>query len=220
MQRRGFVLGLCFTLYGAAALAATAAVGAGAVPVSSGTAEAAARAAVVPAPEQKVAEPQKPVQITADAAEYFNKDGLVVFTGNVVAVQGDATISADRMEVSFVQSATTGPQPAGKPEPKLAGGIGSPSNAQRMSTIVALGSVKFRQLDPESKKERFATGDKGVYDVEKRLVTLSGNPRLWEGKNVIVGEEMVFNLDDKKMVVNHKVTVTFFPDDIKGVKKP
>jgi lipopolysaccharide transport protein LptA len=89
-----------------------------------------------------------------------------------------------------------------------------------MSRIVASDKVNFRQVDPESKKERYATGDKGVYDVEQRVVTMSGSPRLWEGKNVIVGEEMVFHLADKKVNVKGKVNLTVFPDELKEGKKP
>jgi lipopolysaccharide export system protein LptA len=183
-----------------------------------------AAAAAAPPAEPKVAAPQPPVQISADAAEYFNKDGLVVFTGSVVAAQGDTTISSDRMEVAFEQSAAGAGTPAEKPAAKSSSSIGSPSTAQRITTIVALGNVKFRQLDPESKKERYATGDKGVYDVDKHLITLTGNPRLWEGKNVIVGEEMVFHLDDKKVVIiggkDRKVNLTVYPDELKEGKKP
>jgi len=152
------------------------------------------------------------VQISADAAEYFNKEGLVVFTGNVVAVQADATITADRMEVVFEQ-----PERAvGKP----ADGIGAPANAQRITKIVADKKVTFRQVDPETGKERYATGDRGVYDVDQRVVTLSGKPRLWEGKNVIAGEELLFYLADKKVIVRGKVNLTVYPDELKEGKQP
>jgi lipopolysaccharide export system protein LptA len=49
---------------------------------------------------------------------------------------------------------------------------------------------------------------------------MSGNPRLWEGKNVIVGEEMVFNLEEKKVLVKGKVNLTVYPGDLKEEKKP
>ncbi len=80
--------------------------------------------------------------------------------------------------------------------------------------------MSFRQVDPETGKERYATGDKGVYDVDQRIVTMSGNPRLWEGKNVVVGEEMVFHLAEKKVIVKGKVNLTVYPDDLKEEKKP
>ena len=185
-----------------------------ALSAAAGAADRPGSVAAAAAPEQpvKAAEPQPPVQISADAAEYFNKDGRVVFTGSVVVVQADSTISADRMEVLFDK-----PAPA---EGSPATGIGASANAQRIKMIVAQDKVSFRQVDPDSGKERYATGDKGVYDVEKRIVTMSGKPRLWEGKNVIVGEEMLFDLAEKKVVVNGKVNLTVFPEDLKEGKKP
>jgi lipopolysaccharide export system protein LptA len=153
-------------------------------------------------PEQGKA-PQAPVRISADAAEYFNAEGLVVFTGKVVAVQADATLTAERMEVRFAQAAAAGGDPAA-------------ATGQRVASITALQSVTVRLLDPATGKERYATGEHGVYDAERRLVTLTGAPRLWEGKNVIVGEQMDFFIDERKVVVKGKVNLTVYPDDAKG----
>jgi lipopolysaccharide export system protein LptA len=200
---------------GVAALVAVAGVGAARAadaPAAGPAGGAAAVQASAAAAAKKTDAPQQPVRISADTAEYQNTEGLVLFTGNVVAVQADAKMTAERMEVTFVKE----PVPEGAP----AGGIGAPSTAQRIATIVALGKVSFRQVDPDSGKERYATGDKGVYHLEERLATLSGNARLWEGKNVIVGEEMVFHLADKKVVVKGKVNLTVYPEENKAEKKP
>lgn len=155
--------------------------------------------------------PQPPVRISADSAEYFNAENLVVFTGKVVAVQGDTTITAERMEVRFTPAeGGTGADPAA---------VGA-ARGQRVASMTALQSVTFRQLDPASGKERYATGERGVYDAERRVVTLTGAPRLWEGKNVIVGELMDFFLDDRKVVVKGKVNLTVYPDESKpGAKE-
>jgi lipopolysaccharide export system protein LptA len=163
-------------------------------------------------PAEKPAAAQPPVRISADAAEYLNQEGLVVFTGNVVAAQADSTLTADRMEVRFSQ-----PE---KAEGKPAAGIAEPGAGRRIASITALSNVSFRQVDPETKKERYATGDKGVYDADRRLVTMTGSPRLWDGKNVIVGDEMNFHLDDRKVVVTGKVNLTVYPDEAKEAKKP
>lgn len=156
-------------------------------------------------------QPQPPVRISADSAEYFNAENLVVFTGKVVAVQGDTTITAERMEVRFTPAeGGAGADPAA---------VGA-ARGQRVASMTALQSVTFRQLDPASGKERYATGERGVYDAERRVVTLTGAPRLWEGKNVIVGELMDFFLDDRKVVVKGKVNLTVYPDETKeGTKE-
>lgn len=152
--------------------------------------------------------PQEPVRITADAAEYFNKEGLAVFTGKVVAVQGDSTLTAERMEVRFTEPKQQSGQPSGSLADSQAG--------RRISSIVATQSVTLRQADAATGKERYATGEKGVYEADKRLVTLTGSPRLWEGKNLVVGEEMVFRLEDKNVLVRGKVNLTVYPEDSKG----
>ena len=212
MQRRVRSRGLLFAVVVVTGLAAAAAVPAADAPAERPGAVGGAPAAAAPDQAKKAAAPQPPVRISSDAAEYFNKDGLVVFTGNVVVVQADSTLTAERIEVSFEKTAPAEGQPAE--------GIGAPANAQRISTIVAQQKVSFRQVDPETKKERYATGDKAVYDVDQRTVTMSGNPRLWEGKNVIVGDGMIFYLEDKKVIVKGKVNLTVYPDDLKDVKKP
>lgn len=168
--------------------------------------------AAVPSEEAAApAAPQSPVRISAESAEYFNAESLVVFTGKVVAIQGDTTITSERMEVRFTQgAAATGERPA-----DALGGSG-----QRVASVTAMQSVTFRQVDAETGKERYATGENGVYDAERRVVTLTGAPRLWEGKNVIVGEVMDFFLDEHKVVVKGKVNLTVYPDDPKGGAPP
>ena len=209
--KRSASIGLLLTFVCVAVRAAPGIAGAGEAPAAQPEAAAGAKAAAVADPAAKAAVPQAPVQVSADTAEYFNKEGLVVFTGNVVAVQADSTISAERMVVTFSKTESA--------EPKPAAGIGAPSTAQRITMIVAEKNVSLRQVDPESGKERYATGDKGVYDVDQKLMTMTGNPRVWEGKNLIVGEEMVFHLEDKKMIVKGKVNLTVYPDELKAEKK-
>jgi lipopolysaccharide export system protein LptA len=163
---------------------------------------AAAPAAAAPAAAKA---PAGPVRVSADAAEYFNAEGLAVFTGSVVATQADATLTAERMEVRFT-----------KPEGGAAGAaspLGGAQAGRRVASVTALKSVTFRQLDAEAGKERFATGEKGVYDADARTVTMTGSPRLWEEKNVVVGEEMVFFLDEKRVLVKGKVNLTVYPGE-------
>lgn len=179
---------------------------------TAGAADAAAGPGGAPLAAKGAKEPEPPVRISADTAEFFNKENLVVFTGNVVAIQADSTLTADSMEVTFSQPET----PAGQPAAAVAG----PSSPRRITKIVALGNVRFRQVDPGTKKERYSTGGKGVYEAGPRIVTMTGSPRVWEGKSVIVGEEIVFHLEDKKVVVNGKVNLTVFPDEAQEAKKP
>ena len=44
-------------------------------------------------------DPSTPVEVTADALDVRQSDGSAVFTGNVLIVQGDMRLSADRVQV-------------------------------------------------------------------------------------------------------------------------
>ena len=70
------------------------------LPVSASAAPATApKAGATTAPAAAMGERQQPVTVDADKMERFGKEGLVVFTGNVVARQSNSVQYADRMEV-------------------------------------------------------------------------------------------------------------------------
>jgi lipopolysaccharide transport protein LptA len=77
--------------------------------------------------------------------------------------------------------------------------------------MIATKSVTLRQVDPDSGSERYATGERAEYDSATRMVTLTGNPRAWEGKNLMTGERMDFSLENRNVVVKGKVGVTVYP---------
>ena len=142
-----------------------------------------------------------PVNITSDRMEYFNDDNLIVFTGSAVAVRGEDTLKAERMEVTLE-------------------GDAEERSDNSITQIVALDTVSFRQYLPEKDTERFATGQKAVYNADEGSITLTGDPKAWEEKNVLVGEKMTFFLDDSRLLVEGAVGVTIYPgekqEDIEG----
>ncbi|GLS18191.1 hypothetical protein GCM10007874_12070 [Labrys miyagiensis] len=60
----------------------------------------------------------KPVNITADQLEMHNDEQKAIFTGNVVATQGDSVLNSDELTV-FYEAAN--PPNGGPPAPKAAG---------------------------------------------------------------------------------------------------
>jgi lipopolysaccharide export system protein LptA len=138
-------------------------------------------------------ETEPPVNITADRMEYRSEEGIVIFSGNALAVRGDVTLSAEKMKVTLSE--------------------GGEKDEGSVSRIVAKGDVNFRQTDLETGKERFATGERGEYDAEGRLVTLTGDPRVWEGKNIITGDKMVFYLDENRFIVEGRVGLEIYPEE-------
>jgi lipopolysaccharide export system protein LptA len=133
-------------------------------------------------------EPEPPVTITADKMEYYSDRDVVIFTGNALAIRGDITLSAKRMEATLSQ------------------GVDNEENSIRK--IVAEGDVNFRHVDPETGDERFATGERGEYLADEETVVLTGEPRVWEGKNVVTGEKMTFHIDESRFVVEGDVGMT------------
>lgn len=132
-------------------------------------------------PAGAAVESDPPITITADRMDYYSDRDVVIFIGNAIAIRGDVTLSAERMEVTLSQ------------------GVESEENGVRK--IVAEGDVSFRQVDPETGRERFATGERGEYHSDGARVDLTGNPRVWEGKNVVTGEKMSFYIDENRFVV-------------------
>lgn len=114
----------------------------------------------------------QPIEINADSLELQQDASLAIFSGNVIASQGEIRLRADTLRVYYREGegAEDGP-------------------GATISRIDALGNVFV------SSPQETAQGKVGVYDVEKRLITLSGSVVLTRGENVIRGERMVLNLD-------------------------
>src|SRR4051794_10022497 len=83
-------------------------------------------AAATPAKEAKTGVPgfgsnsKEPIQIDADKLEVFSKEQRAVYSGNVVAIQGETTIKAPEMIVFYDRqsdkTAPATPPPEGGPE--------------------------------------------------------------------------------------------------------
>ena len=127
-----------------------------------------------------------PVTIDADQLENLQKEGLVVFTGNVVASQNGSTHYADRMEVYL--------------DPKGDGIV----------RTVSTGNVKIITKDCKVGTARRAE----YYDAEQRAV-LIGNARVWQDDNVVTGERITIYLaEDRSLVEGGKqdrVKAVFYP---------
>ena len=114
----------------------------------------------------------EPVQIEADRLAVRDTEGKAVFSGNVEVVQGEISLRAAEMTVSYARE-------GGASEGSAAGGLGSAGNIRR---IDATGGVSVRSGD------QVATGDRGAFDMASETVTLSGDEVvLTDAGNVIRG---------------------------------
>lgn len=113
-----------------------------------------------------------PVTVDADQLENLQKEGLVVFTGNVVATQNHSTQFADRMEVYL------------------------DDKRDRIVRTVSTGNVRIITRDCRTGTAQRAE----YYDAEQRVL-LIGNARVWRDDNVVTGERITIYLAEDRSVV-------------------
>jgi lipopolysaccharide export system protein LptA len=127
-----------------------------------------------------------PVTVDADQLENLQKEGLVVFTGNVVATQNSSTQYADRMEVYL------------------------DDKGNRIVRTVSTGNVRIITKDCRTGTAKRAE----YYDAEQRVV-LIGNARVWRDDNVVTGERITIYLAEDRSVVEggqqERVKAVFYP---------
>nr|WP_279347145.1 LptA/OstA family protein [Govania unica] len=130
---------------------------------------------------------QTPIDISADRLEVRSKDNVAIFEGRVRADQGDMTLNADRVTVYYQGDATQAAQVA--PAQPASGQSGTDGEAPAISRIDAAGNVKL------TSPTETATGSWGVYDMEKRLITVGGAVQLTRGETMVKGDRMQVDLN-------------------------
>ena len=140
------------------------------------------------------------IHIVSDKMEVNSRKNLIVFIGNVEANQGKMRLKANRLEIYTLENRQFGSKR--RPTPK--------DRAGEIDRIVAIGNVEMDQA-----KRRFATAARLEYQESTGIAVLTGNPRVWEGKNRLVGAEIKLNLKEDKTIVHgskrQRVSVTLFP---------
>jgi len=117
-----------------------------------------------------------PVDVTADRIEVQDRADRAIFAGNVRANQGELSLNTPRLTVAY------------------SGGSGG-------------GGVQIRRLDAAGgvtvkSPSETARGDFGVYDLDRRLITLIGNVQLNRQSNQVNGARLVIDLDTGRAVVD------------------
>jgi lipopolysaccharide export system protein LptA len=127
-----------------------------------------------------------PVEVLADHLENLQKEGLNIFSGNVVATQNSSTMYADRMEVYM------------------------DARGDRIVRGVATGNVRIITRDC-----RMGTARRAEYYDAEQLVILIGNARVWRDDNVVTGERITMYLAEDRNVVDGgpggRVRGVFYP---------
>lgn len=118
-----------------------------------------------------------PVDVTSDHIELQDRANRALFTGNVHVVQGEMTMDAARMNVAYAKP------PGSNSDPQI----------QR---IDASGGVSV--VGPGER----AKGSFGIYDLNRRIITLIGGVSLTRNGNTVNGARLVMDLDSGRSTVD------------------
>jgi len=113
----------------------------------------------------------QPIEITAQRLEVLQQQRQSIFTGDVVAIQGDMTLHADKLIISLQES------------------------EDQIDQLEAIGGVRVIQLD------RVATADKAVFKQELEVVILTGHAVVTEGKNTVSGDKITLFMQENRVVI-------------------
>lgn len=136
---------------------------------------------------------KEPIQIDADRLEVFSKEQRAIYSGNVVATQGDTTIKSAQMIVFYDRQNTPG-----QPAPAASAANATPGDAE--------GGTALRRVEAKGgvtviSKDQVATGNEGVFDRASNKIILTGNVALSQGENVTKGEKLVYDTETGVAVV-------------------
>lgn len=114
-----------------------------------------ASAAFAQSPTGLALSSNEPVQIDGDTFEILEDQGIAVFSGAVMVVQGDTVLKTSKLTIHYDQSG----QGSG-------GSIAS--GGADIDRLVASGGVNIQS------ENQSATGDTGTYDMKSEILVLSG----------------------------------------------
>jgi lipopolysaccharide export system protein LptA len=118
-----------------------------------------------------------PIDVTADRIEVQDRADRAIFAGNVHVTQAELTLDTPRLTVAY------------------SGGAGDSSDLQ-IRRLDAAGGVTVKS------PSETARGDFGIYDLDRKLITLIGNVQLIRDDNRVNGARLVIDLDSGRAVVD------------------
>ena len=131
-----------------------------------------------------------PIEVTAQQLEANQEQRQAIFSGDVVAKQGDITLYCDKLVVFSL------------PE------------QDQVDRLEASGNVRVIQLD------RTATADRAVYRQLQGTLVLSGNAQVHQGQNLLTGSEITVYLLENRSVVKGgeggRVKAVLYPEKKQG----
>lgn len=117
--------------------------------------------------------PDAPIDVAADRIEVQDRSDRAVFAGNVRVRQAQLTLDTERLTVAYTS----------------AGGI-------QIRRLDASGGVTVKS------PSETARGNFGIYDLDRKLITLVGAVQLNRGGSQINGQRLTIDLDSGRAVVD------------------
>ena len=114
-----------------------------------------------------------PVDVNADRIEVQDRADRAMFVGNVHVRQAELTLDTQRLTVAYSSN----------------GGV-------QIRRLDAAGGVTVHSPSETAK------GDFGIYDLDRKLITLIGNVQLNRDQNQVNGARLVIDLDSGRAVVD------------------
>lgn len=118
-------------------------------------------------------DPDAPIDISSQRIEVQDRANRAVFAGDVIARQGSLTLATERLTVAYTSS----------------GGL-------EINRLDASGGVVVRS------PSETARGNFGVYDLDRKLITLIGAVQLSRGGSEINGQRLTIDLNSGRAVVD------------------
>jgi lipopolysaccharide export system protein LptA len=155
----------------------------------------------------------QPININSDTLEVQQDKQLAIFRGKVDAVQGDTRLRSDELYVYYRDRQKDPAAAAQKP----AASSGGP-DASSITRIEAKGNVFV------STPQERGQGDFGIYDVDKKTVTLTGNVLLTNDRGTVRCARAVMYQDSGRSIcepaAGGRVQGVFMPSDSNADKAP
>jgi lipopolysaccharide export system protein LptA len=104
-----------------------------------------------------------PIQIEAENFDYRPQERIALLTGNAVVVQGGTVLRSNALRITYK------------------------ANGQQIDRVQADQEVFF------TRDNQRVRGDRGVLDANANTVTITGNVVVTQGRNVLQGQQLVFN---------------------------
>jgi lipopolysaccharide transport protein LptA/LPS export ABC transporter protein LptC len=153
-------------------------------------------AAAAPAPAagaDAAAKPASPVHASSSDLQYQDKEGILIYTGNVRVDQDGKTLTCQRMEVDMTAD-------------------------HQAKTMTCTGNTRLN--DP--KAGRHIDGQKAVYQVSQRQVEITGTPVVMTDRdgNQVHGNRVLYYVDDGRSVVQGQEEAVPAPITVGPPPKP